>query len=272
VELRTISGDDASLEAQVLLAHALGLDRSHLLANLNENVARDSAAAFEQLVHRRVAREPLAYIVGMREFYGIAIACSPAALIPRPETELLVGLALDEIERRGRNARACDVGTGSGAIAIAIAMHERRTRVVATDASDSALRLARQNASRHGVADRIDFVRTDLCAGLGRFDVIVANLPYVSAEEWRTLEPELRDHEPRRALVGGPGGAEIVERLLREAPAHLSGSGVVAVEIGATQGDRIMTVAREAFPQARIELMRDLAGLDRVVAVYTQEE
>jgi release factor glutamine methyltransferase len=270
-ELREISGDDASLEAQLLLAHALGFDRSRLLANLNENVARDSAAAFEQLIHRRVEREPLAYIVGQCEFYGMEIACTPAALIPRPETEMLVGLALEEIDHRGPDVRMCDVGTGSGAIAVAVAAHAPGAHVVAVDASAGALQLACENASRHGAAGRIEFARADLCAGLGRFDVIVANLPYVSEEDWRALEPELRDYEPREALVGGKSGTEIIERLLREAPAHLCDNGVLALEIGATQGARIVARARDAFPRARIELMRDLAGLDRVIAIYREE-
>jgi release factor glutamine methyltransferase len=269
LELRAVCGDDASLEAQVLLAQALGIDRSRLLASIGDRVPRAAAGAFEAFVSRRVAREPLAYIVGRREFYGIDIMCSPAALIPRPETEMLVGLALEEIERRAPDARVCDVGTGSGAIAVAIAAHAPHTRVVAIDPSADALQLARENALRHRVAGRIDFVRTDLCAGLGMFDVVVANLPYVSEDEWRTLEPELRDHEPRSALVGGTTGTEIIERLLRAAPAHLCERGVLAVEIGATQADRVITVARQAFPGARIELMRDFAGLDRMVSIHT---
>jgi release factor glutamine methyltransferase len=271
-ELREISAEDASLEAQVLLAYALGIDRSRLLAMLSEPVASEAQSWFEALVARRRAREPLAYIVGRREFYGIEIACSPAALIPRPETEMLVGLALEEIGRRGAEVQVCDVGTGSGAVAVAIAAHDARARVVATDASEDALRLARENGQRNAVANRIDFVRRDLCSGLGRFDVIVANLPYVSEEEWQDLEPEIRDYEPRGALVGGITGTEVIERLLHEAPAHLHEGGVLAVEIGATQGPRIMSVARKSLLRARIELMRDLAGLDRVVAIYTEEQ
>jgi release factor glutamine methyltransferase len=271
-ELRTISGDDALLEAQVLLARAFGVDRSRLLAGLNERVARETAGAFEGLVERRKRREPLAYIVGSREFYGIEIACSPAALIPRPETEMLVHLALDEIERRGGVVRVCDVGTGSGAIAVAVAVHAPRARITATDASADALTLAHENARRHGIDGRIEFVRTDLLHGAGRFDVIVTNLPYVSDSEWSELEPELRDYEPRGALVGGESGTEIIERFLREASQHVEDGGVIAVEIGATQGVAMTAFARGAFPRARVELMRDLAGLDRLVAVYTREE
>ena len=197
---------DARLEAEVLLAHVLGIDRAHLLARMDDAVDDDADARFHVLLTRRLGHEPLAYIVGQREFYGIDIACGPGALIPRPETEMLVEIALDEARRRGSGLRIVDVGTGSGAIAVAISANAAGARVTAIDASDAALALARRNVARAAVAKRVDLRVGDLLDGEGVFDVIVANLPYVSAADWEALAPEIREHEPRAALVGGARG------------------------------------------------------------------
>lgn len=253
----------------MLLAHSLGIDRAHLLARLREPFEPMPALVFESLVMRRVQREPLAYITGSREFYGIEFACTRAALIPRPETELLVDLALAEIQERGDGWSVVDVGTGSGAIAVAIATGSVATHVVATDASLEALALARRNAERAGVADRIEFVQGDLLETRGAFDLIVANLPYVSEGEWQALAPELREWEPRNALVGGERGTEVIERLLEQAVAHLRPGGVLALEIGDTQGIRLAACARSCFPAADIRVRTDLAGLDRMLVVRT---
>jgi release factor glutamine methyltransferase len=253
----------------VLLAHTLGIDRAHLLADLWNALSPEQTAAFDVLLARRQAREPLAYIIGHREFYGIEIVCSPAALIPRPESEMLVDLALDEAGRRRGEIRIVDVGTGSGAIAIAIAMNAPSARVLATDVSDATLALARPNIERHGVESRVELGKADLLDGLGVFDVIVANLPYVSERDWRSLAPELRDHEPKTALVGGETGTEIIEAMLRQAPPHLAPGGVLAAEIGDTQGAAVLRTAREAFPEAAACVMKDLAGLDRMLVVRT---
>lgn len=253
----------------MLLAHSLGIDRAHLLARLREPFEPMPALVFESLVMRRVQREPLAYITGSREFYGIEFACTRAALIPRPETELLVDLALAEIQERGDGWSVVDVGTGSGAIAVAIATGSVATHVVATDASLEALALARRNAERVGVADRIEFVQGDLLETRGAFDLIVANLPYVSEGEWQALAPELREWEPRNALVGGERGTEVIERLLEQAVAHLRPGGVLALEIGDTQGIHLAACARSCFPAADIRVRTDLAGLDRMLVVRT---
>ena len=265
--LAATSTDDARLEAAVLLAHVLGVGRAHLLARLDDALDPDASTRFAALVERRLAREPLAYIVGRREFYGVDIRCEPAALIPRPETEMLVDLALDEIRRRGDALRVVDVGAGSGAIAIAIAANAANVRVTAIDASPSALVLARHNAGRVDVADRVAIREGDLLDQADAFDVIVANLPYVSEAEWADLPPEIRDHEPRQALVGGKAGTETVERLLRSAPPHLAAGGILAVEIGATQGAALREVARACFPDAEPCVKKDLAGLDRVLLI-----
>jgi release factor glutamine methyltransferase len=258
--------DDARLEAEVLLAYALGVGRSRLLALGDSAPDAIARARFEALLRRRLAREPLAYITGSREFYGVDLACTPAALIPRPETELLVDIALEELRRRPP-ARVVDVGTGSGAIAIALALNAPGASITAIDASTASIALAARNATRHGVEDRIAFVATHLLDGIREADVMVANLPYVSESDWRALPPEIRAHEPREALVGGATGTEAIERLLASAPAHLAPGGVLAAEIGAAQGGALVAAARARFPDAGVCVKKDLAGLDRVVLI-----
>jgi release factor glutamine methyltransferase len=264
--LQAVSGD-ARLEADVLLAHVLQIDRAHLLARLALPIEPETRTRVDALVERRLAREPLAYIVGRREFYGIDIACAPGSLIPRPETEMLVDAALGEIRTRGTSLRVVDVGTGSGAIAIAIAMNAPATHLLAVDSSAQALTIARRNAERLGVAERIDFRQADLLVGAGEFDVILANLPYVSESDWTELPPEIRDYEPREALVGGETGAEVVDRLVASAPTHLRAGGVLAAEIGAGQGRGMSDLARACFPAAEVWVKKDLAGLDRMLLI-----
>jgi release factor glutamine methyltransferase len=265
----TEAPDEARIEAETLLMHAVGTDRAHLLAGLQEELTEAQRATFRTLVTRRLDREPLSYIVGTCEFFGVELTCTPAALIPRPETEMLVELALDEIQRRGTATRIADIGTGTGAIAIAIAANELRVTVVASDVSLKALELARANASRADVPDRVMFVDCDLLTGLGEFDVIVANLPYVSDGDWRELALEIRSHEPKSAIAGGAHGLEIVERLLHDAPAHLAPGGVLAAEIGDTHGRRALAIGRACFPAAEVCVMKDFAGLDRMLVVRT---
>jgi len=262
--------DDARLEAELLLAHALGVSRGALLARLADVLSEEATPTFAAYVRRRRRREPSAFITGSREFYGMDLRCAPGALIPRPETELLVDLTLAELHESGDGARVADVGTGTGAVACAVAAHAPATRVVATDASAAALRVARQNIERHGLADRVALVRTDLLRGLGRFDVIVANLPYVTESAWAGLAPEIRGHEPRQALVAGPSGTEAIERLLAEAPAHLAPSGALLAEIGESQAGRLRAAAVRAFPGAAVDVRCDLAGRDRALIVRPQ--
>lgn len=261
--------DDAHLEAEVLLSHALRIDRAHLLARLHDSIPQEAGAAFEALIARRLRHEPLAYITGHREFFGLEFSCGPGALIPRQETELLVEIALDEIRTRGPEIRVVDVGTGTGAIAVAIAVNAPGTHITAIDASAGALALARLNAEAHRVADRIALRTGDLLQGLGGFDLIVANLPYVAAPDWDSLAPEIRLWEPRESLVGGERGTEVIERLLDHAPAHLAPAGVVAAEIGDTQAGELRAYARACFPDAEIHVRTDLAGLDRALVVRT---
>jgi len=262
--------EDADLEAEVLLRHVLGWQRHQLYAHLQDDLAPAHQAEFDALIERRCAHEPTAYIVGHKEFYGLELETAPVALIPRPETELLVEEAL-RAARAGAEARSpviVDVGCGCGAIAVALAHHLPEAVIYALDASDEALALAARNAGKLGLSQRIRFLPGDLLDPLPEpADIIVANLPYVKSGEWETLPPEIREHEPRAALDGGPTGTEVVERLLRQAPAHLRRGGALLAEIGWDEGERVAEVARECFPEARIAVKKDLAGLDRLLVV-----
>jgi len=195
----------------------------------------------------------------------------PAAIIPRPETELVVETALAEgrqILLRQPKVAIVDVGVGCGAIACAIAAHLPQAQVIAVDAFARALALAQHNAQRLGLAGRIQFLRGDLLKPLpGPVDVIAANLPYVKIDDWRRLPPEIREHEPRRGLDGGPDGLRLIRRLLCQAPPYLSPSGALVLEIGDDQGAAVRELASRAFPEAHIEVRQDLAGLDRLLLI-----
>jgi release factor glutamine methyltransferase len=270
--LAEAGSEEASLEAELLLAHALSSDRTHLYQRLREALPDDAARAFEALLQRRLAHEPTAYILGRKEFYGLDFDVTPAAIIPRPETETLVELVLEFIGTReaGHETRVVDVGVGCGAVAVALVADLPQAEIIATDVSPEALALARRNAERHQVAERIRFLEGDLLEPLDApVDVIAANLPYVRSGDFEAALPEIRRHEPRLGLDGGPDGLRIIERLLRQAPARLEGGGALFIEIGEEQGDAARRLALESFPQARIEVKRDLSGLDRVLVVST---
>ena len=264
----TVAGiEDARLEAEVLLRYVLKLDRAVFFTRLQSPLAEPEAAEYEELLRRRRRHEPTAYITGRREFFGLDFQVTPAALIPRPETELLVETALARTADR-RSPLLVDVGAGCGAIAVAVAVNQPRVRVLATDISAAALALTLANARRHGVGARIDAVRTDLLAGLSaRFDLILANLPYVASAAWDTLAPEIRDHEPRLALDGGNDGLIFIRRLLLQAAPQVAAGASLCAEIGDDQGSRAIEIAEAAMPSARVNLLRDLAGRDRVLVV-----
>jgi release factor glutamine methyltransferase len=270
--LRSAGIDDAELGGELLLRHALGLSRERLFVCLQEPFAPEDARAYEALLRRRLAHEPAAYIVGHKEFYGLEMACTPAALIPRPETELLVERALEWLRAQERGPAPAlllvDVGTGNGAIAIAIAVHAPAVRIVGIDTSRAALALARRNAEAHGVAGRIGFLQGSLLAPLrGQVDLIVANLPYVPTRLYRKLPPELREHEPEAALHAGRRGTALIERLLEQSPTLLRPGGLLLAEHAWNQGRRLREAAQAAFPRARIETQRDLAGRERILLV-----
>lgn len=276
--------EEAALEAEILLAHALGSDRTHLYQRLPDDLPPDAAAAFDALLRRRLAHEPVPYILSRKEFFGLEFEVAPAAIIPRPETETLVEMVLAFCGSRGPGdrPRIVDVGVGCGAIAVALAVSLPGAEIIAVDVSADALALARRNAGRHGVAERISFREGDLLAPLAahpepkpggsrgssrRMDVIAANLPYVRSADFEASPPEIREHEPRLGLDGGPDGLGLIGRLLRQAPPHLKPGGALFAEIGEEQGEAALALARACFPQARIEVKQDLSGLDRVLVV-----
>ncbi len=271
--LRVAGTEDAALEAELLLAHALGVSREHLYARLKDECKGAQHDAFDALLRRRLAREPLAYITGHKEFHGLNLLCSPAALIPRPETELLVELALDWVRDQGsgvREATIVDVGTGSGAIAIAVAANALNARLLAIDTSCAALELAAANATRACLRDRIVFAQGSLLAPLRQqADVIVANLPYIADDVYALLPAAIRDHEPESALRAGPRGTEIIAALLAQSCDALAPGGLLVAEHAWDQGASLRAAARRLFPGATIETKRDLAGLERALVVAT---
>ncbi|MCX6561382.1 MAG: peptide chain release factor N(5)-glutamine methyltransferase [Candidatus Aminicenantes bacterium] len=257
----------AALESRVLLRRALGVTELEILAYPERLVAAAAAGRYLRLIDRRTAREPFAYLIGEREFWSIPISVGPAVLIPRPETETLVETAL-ELAGEGPLLVA-DVGTGSGAVALALATELRDARVLATDISPAALRTARGNAARHGLRN-IEFLAGDLCAPLrrrawtGQVDLLVSNPPYVREADWARLQPEVRDYEPKSALVPGPTGLEILRRLIAEATVCLRPGGWLAVEIGRGQARAVRRMFGAGWDEVRVK--PDLRGIVRVIA------
>lgn len=270
--LRSEGVDSPRLDAELLLAHVLGVNRAAVLAWPNRVLTPKELTHYRNLVARRAAREPLAYIVGHREFFDLDFAVDPRVLIPRPETELLVEHAL-AVARQMRlpddvPLQIADVGAGSGAIAVTLAVHLPRAIVYALEGSTGALAVTEENAHWHSVADRVHCLLGDLLEPLpGPVNLITANLPYVTTGEWEGLPPEIRDYEPRAALDGGPDGLSLIRRLLATAGPHLSPGGALVVEIGASQGDAVTALARQDFPRSDVRLHQDYAGLDRLVLV-----
>ena len=263
---------DAGLEAEVLLRHVLGLDRAEFWASIQERLPTSDEDRLQDLVDRRIGSEPLAYITGHREFYGLDLFVDPSVLIPRQETELLVEKALDFCSTRGPDARPriADVGTGSGAIAVAIARHASNATVYATDLSPSALATADVNRHRHGVAHRVHLFEGDLLDALPcPVDLVVSNPPYIRADDIPRLAPEVR-REPRSSLDGGADGLDVIRRLLSQAHDYLRPDGLVLLEVSPEQLDAVCDAAMRLLPGARVSFHRDLLGLPRVVAVQLE--
>lgn len=284
--LRTAGSDTPRLDSELLLAFAIGVDRTAVIAQGDAPVGVDAEAQYLALIARREAGEPVAYLRGIKEFHGIALSVDARALIPRPETELLVERAIAEVmaaltggNDRPGPLRLVDVGTGSGAIAVALAIALRSRRVsptdveiTAVDVSTDALDLARENAVVHGVGDRVGFESADLLPPAARshpFDVLIANLPYVRTAELDALagRPVSTTFEPRLALDGGPDGLAVIGRLLDQLPWGLAEGGVALLEIGADQGPAITGLTDQRLPGWSCDVVPDLAGLPRVVAL-----
>ncbi len=241
----------------------LGSSRAALLAHPERTPTPDQLSDYQTLVHRRASGYPLPYLTGRIEFYGLEFEVTPEVLIPRPETETLVELALAR-----QPATVVDVGTGSGCVAVSLAVHLPEATICAIEISPAALAVAQRNVERHIVADQVQLMVGDvLNPRPGPADLIVSNLPYVSTGAFSSLPTSVRDHEPRLALDGGPDGLVIVRRLLAQAPAVLRPGGGLLIEIGADQGEAASSLARTFFPQAAVRMHPDLAGHDRVLEV-----
>ena len=289
------------LDAEVLLATARHCERIALYTAFEEIVPDDVRSAFRDLVKRRAAGTPVAYLVGKKEFYSLSFRVTPDVLIPRPETEHLVVAAVDLLKLplplgegrgeggardrsedagsqdphpnplpRGEGTRplVADVGTGSGAIAVALAKHATSARITATDISPAALDVARQNAADHGVSERIEFLQTDLLEKLPpkrQLDLVVSNPPYIGLQEEATLAPQVRDHEPRLALFAGPNGTEIIARLIPQAAERLKERGYLLMEVSPLIATAVVELVRQSNAYEAAVILKDLAGLARVV-------
>jgi release factor glutamine methyltransferase len=257
--------ENGRLEAELLLSGILGNRRLDLYLQYDRPVTADEIARYRAAVRRRLRREPLQYILGEVDFRRLRLSVDRRALIPRPETEVLVGTVLEWAGGRP-DLSAIDIGTGSGAIALSLAVEGEFGRIVATDVSADAIELARHNAQRCGVAGRIEFRHGELWADNGdgaRFDVVVSNPPYIAESERSSLQPEVRDWEPAGALFAGADGLSVVNAIVDGAWDHLNEGGLLAVEIGAGQGDAVRKSACERG-YAAVRIITDLAGRQRI--------
>jgi release factor glutamine methyltransferase len=286
-QLRAGGAEEGDLEAELLLRQVLREargefpSRAWLYQRLDERLDASKQEALALLAGRRLGGEPSAYITGVREFRGLDFEVSPEVLIPRPETELVVEKAIAWVRgnltpgpsprgERGVSGRAspviADVGTGSGVIAVCLAKALPAANVIATDVSWGALAVARRNAARHGVERRISFRHGDLLMPVDCYvDLILANLPYVTAADWQDLAPEVREHEPAVALQGGEDGLDLVRALLKQAPRYLRAGGSTCLEFGAGQAEALRACARTYLPGCQVEMFEDFGGIPRVL-------
>jgi release factor glutamine methyltransferase len=260
------SSDTPTLDAQVLLAHIIDKPRTWVLAHREAELSQKQEVQFNQALAKIQANIPLPYIIGRWEFFGLDFIINPSVLIPRPETELLVEIALKWLRSQPDQRKVADIGTGSGCIAVAIAKQIPKAHITASDISEKALSLARINAQKHNVDQKIQFLQADLLQGLNStFNLICANLPYIPTATLHSLQVFSR--EPSLALDGGVDGLNLIRRLLSEAPQRLEPGGLLLLEIDASQGISALALAQEVFPQADVQLLPDLAGCDRLIRI-----
>ncbi|QDU55931.1 peptide chain release factor N(5)-glutamine methyltransferase [Aeoliella mucimassa] len=261
--------EPARLEAEVLLAHCRGCQRILLYTAFDEVAGEELRQRFRDLVKKRAAGTPVAYLVGKREFYSLDFEVTPDVLIPRPETEHLVMAILDHAKQQGRAdapLRVLDIGTGSGIVAICLAKHLPKSQVTAVDLSPQAIEVAKRNAAKHKVDDRVAFVKGDAYQALpadAKYDFIASNPPYVTSEEMQQLNKTVRDFEPALALDGGPEGTDVIERLIREAPERLTPTGVLAIEMSPMIATRVERLIEES-PLALLPTLKDIDGHARI--------
>lgn len=256
------------LEAELLLGHVLGLDRVRLILEHRRPLAPAELASYRELIKRRRAREPIAYILGEREFYGLSFRVDARVLVPRPDTETLVDVALERTRQRDLFGNLLDLCTGSGCVAIAFAKRRPTWHVLGTDVAPGAIELARENALRLGVAHNVSFLEAELGADVApgvRFDLITSNPPYIPSAEILSLEPDVRQYEPALALDGGPDGLDAVRRIAARAPALLCPDGVLALEVHFDQAERVAALLSEVG-LSDVERRRDYGGHERVVS------
>ena len=270
--LRASGVREARRDAGVLLAHATARDRAFLIAHADEELTTEQLASFRASVERRGAGEPLQYITGRQEFYGLEFEVNPAVLIPRPETELLVETAL-EILGETTSPLVCDVGTGSGCVAVSILHARTDARAFALDISHAALRVAAANAARHSVIERTTLLVSDCFDALRtdehretRFDLVASNPPYVAEDELASLQREVSEHEPRAALTPGGDGLSVIRRLINDAPRFLKPRGHLVFEIGFGQSERVAALI-DARTWTLLDVRRDLQGIPRTVVL-----
>ena len=258
---------DSNLEADLLVTHILSIQRAEIYTKLDDDFPLDSQC-LKEIVDRRLDKEPLFYILGNREFYGIPIQVNHKVLIPRQETELLVDRAIYIGSNSDRNiSTIADIGTGSGAICIAIALNLPYATFLATDISTDALTVAKNNISQYKLQDRISLLQGDLLEPLNtKVDMIVCNLPYIPSKLLQTLQPEVQK-EPKIALDGGPRGLTYINKLLKQARFHLNPGGVILIEIDPLQNKELMTLSKEIYPNSNVWTEQDALGLDRLIII-----
>ncbi len=266
--------DDARMEAELLLGHVLRMSRAQLYTEPGRSLSTAETKDLRRLVRRRRSHEPTAYILGHCGFYGLKFYINHGVFIPRPETELLVEKAIElarRIYRPGKQMILADIGTGCGAIAVSLALALRQARICATDISASALQLAERNCRRHAVDGQVELLSGNLLEPLLHpVDMIVANLPYIKNSEFEDLSLEIVDFEPTVALAGGEDGLDRIQQMLEQVPGKLNDGACLLLEIGLGQGDAVTSLIDSYFPQADIQLIPDLGGIDRVVQVVPQ--
>ena len=276
--LREVEIGTAQLDAAVLLSSVLGVNKAWLYAHPTRQMTEEEIVRYEDLVHRRMCHEPVAYLVGYKPFYGLDITVDNRVLIPRPETELLVERALAHLQRlihEGQRPLVADIGTGSGAIAIALAVNAPEVTVYATDVSSACIEVAEKNIWRYGVAEQVRLVSGHLMECITEpVDVVVANLPYIATADLANLPPQVRDYEPILALDGGGDGCDVLRSFVHSLAApqgreKLKPGAVVFLEIGSDQGATVRAVVNQVLPDHGCNVLVDYAGLDRVVVITT---
>lgn len=265
--LKKKGAESPRLDAEVLLSHALGCQRVTLYTQYETKVEAEPRGRFRELVRQRVEGKPVAYLVGRKEFFSMAFEVGPAVLIPRPDTETLVVEFLNQFKSRA-DVVVVDVGTGSGAIALACLKHHESARFLATDVSEEALGVARRNAEKLGLADRVRFLKADLLEGImdeGPFDAVLSNPPYIATDEIAGLEPGVRDYEPHLALDGGADGLRVVARLVEQAVGRLKPGGQLLLEIGSAQEGPVRGLIEGYAEMTLVPTIRDAANHPRVI-------